>query len=124
MWGETCYNGEHRQHLIVLDFEGFSYSHRGKEKDTSPVKSTTDSKLFALCVLLSSSIFFNIEKTFDEKTMKDLDVIQKFENYIKIRMPSLANTALRPGGGGGTPGGDEGRGTIEEDNTYSAHLLP
>ena len=122
MWGESTYNEEHKQHLIVLDFEGFSTTHRGREKDTSPLKSTTDSKLFALCVLLSSSIFFNVEKTFDEKTMKDLDVIQKFENYIKIRMPTLSNTTLRPGLD--TTPGEEGRGTLEEDNSYSAHLLP
>jgi len=96
MWGEPYrMDDECDTHVIFLDFEGFSSTHRGQDKNTSKVKSTIDSKLFALCVLLSSSICYNIESTFDEKTLMDLDVIKDFENFIKIRMPSVSASLLK-----------------------------
>jgi len=73
--------------------------------------------------LLSSSICFNIENTFDEKTLNDLNVIKDVEKHIKIRMPTIASSLIRERTGA-TPGG-EVRGTVGEDTAeYSQHLLP
>jgi hypothetical protein len=109
MWGDPYrINDDCDWHVIFLDFEGFASTHRGLDKNTSKVKSTIDSKLFALCVLLSSSICYNIESTFDEKTLMNLDVIKDFENYIKIRMPTVSSNLVR----NKELGEYEGRGTV------------
>ena len=68
----------------------------------------TDSKLFALCTLLSSTICFNIVKTLDERTVEDLELIKGLEKRIKIRPPEKAANLMHERG---TPGG---RGTVED----------
>ena len=72
----------------------------------------------ALCALLSSTICFNIRKTFDEKTIDDLDIFKKLGDIIKIK-PSHSATSLMHSGV--TPGA---RSTKEDNLVYQDHLFP
>lgn len=69
---------------------------------------STDSKLFTLCTLLSSTICFNVKKSFDEKTLEHLDMFRDLSRLIKVK-PSMQASSLMKAGG--TPGG---RGTVED----------
>jgi len=109
--------------IVVLDFQGFNFSRYNGGKSamsgkTSNINSNlTDSKLFALCSLLSSAICFNVQKTFDEKTLEDLHFIKDLNKRIQIK-PSVSAAKLM-----GESGTSRGRGN-KEDPTYLDHLLP
>ena len=70
MLGSPLYHDERDVHILFLDFEGFQAGHgpaadRSKSSRANQANST-DSKLFALGALLSSTICFNVVKTFNE----------------------------------------------------------
>mmetsp|Transcript_5667 Transcript_5667/g.7591 ORF Transcript_5667/g.7591 Transcript_5667/m.7591 type:complete len:83 (+) Transcript_5667:843-1091(+) len=69
---------------------------------------STDSKLFALCTLLSSTICFNLRKNFEEKTLEDFDMIRDLSRLIKVKPSNQASSLMKAGG---TPGG---RGPLED----------
>lgn len=106
--------------LVILDFEGFQtargYQGEKANKSRNNINST-ESKLFALCSLISSTICFNINKEFNEKTLEDFEVIKDLHRLIKIRPPDHSANLMRERG---TPGG---RATADDQN-YSEHLFP
>lgn len=107
MLGKPIDFPERNMHLVILDFQGFGVlkQNDAKSKSTNTRKNVSatsiDAKLFTLCTLLSSSICFNIRKTFDEKTLEDLDMFKELSRLIRIR-PSHSAASLMAGGG--TPG--------------------
>ena len=113
MLGSPLYHEERDIHILFLDFEGFQSSnapagdHRSKNS-RAPNANSTDSKLFALGSLLSSTICFNVVKTFNEQTLEDMELIKGLEKRIKIRPPEMSANLMRDRG---TPGG---RGTVED----------
>ena len=88
----------------------------------------TDSKLFALCVLLSSSICYNIDKKFDEKTLLDLEVMKKLETRIKIRMPTVTSDLMAARNAAAaamtSENGAQRPSVVNDEEEYSQHLLP
>lgn len=106
MLGKPILIPERNMHIVILDFQGFgSRVSDAKSKSTNTKKNvsatSTDVKLFTLCTLLSSTICFNIRKTFDEKTLEDLDMFKELSRLIRIK-PSHSAASLMVGGG--TPG--------------------
>ena len=80
MLGKPFTHEERGLSILFLDFEGFQSSH-GPAGDRSKssranLTNSTDSKLFALGTLLSSTICFNVVKTFNEQTLEDLALVQ------------------------------------------------
>ena len=70
MLGSPILNEQRDIHILFLDFDGFQAGHgpaadRSKSSRANQANST-DSKLFALGALLSSTICFNVVKTFNE----------------------------------------------------------
>lgn len=124
MLGSPLHLEERGIHILFLDFEGFQSSAHvapgaksAKSSTRTNLANSTDSKLFALAALLSSTICFNIRQTFDEKTLDDLELIKGLEKRIKIRPPEQSASLMRERG---TPGG---RGTVD-DQLYADHLFP
>ena len=79
-------------HIVVLDFQGFRFSRYDASKSAATSNRsafannmTTDSKLFSLCTLLSSTICFNVKKSFDADTLTDLDMFRDLSRLIKIK---------------------------------------
>ena len=68
MLGSPLYHDERDVHILFLDFEGFQAGHPAgdRSKSSRAHANSTDSKLFALGALLSSTICFNVVKTFNE----------------------------------------------------------
>ena len=86
MLGKPLYIENRDMHILVLDFQGFRFSrHDDKSMKRAAVANamSTDSKLFALCTLLSSTICFNVKKSFEEKTLEDLDLFRDLSRLIK-----------------------------------------
>lgn len=117
MLGRPLYVEERDIHILFLDFEGFQTakgaagdrSAGGKSAAARNNVNSTDSKLFALAALLSSTICFNIHRTFDQKTLEDLEVIKDLHRLIKIRPPDHSANLMRERGTAG------GRGTVGDD---------
>lgn len=62
----------------------------------------TNNKLFALAAMLSSTICFNISKTFNADTIQDLDAIKEISERIQIRSSdSQTNQFMREREGAG-----------------------
>ena len=121
MLGKPFTHEERGLSILFLDFEGFQSSH-GPAGDRSKssranLANSTDSKLFALGTLLSSTICFNIVKTFNEQTLEDLALVQQLERKIKLRPPGGSANLMRE------RGASTGRSTVE-DQQYAEHLFP
>ena len=110
-------------HIVVLDFQGFRSSKSDKKSKAGSVRSdvanqiNTDSKLFTLCALLSSTICFNLRKNFEERTFEELDMFRDLTRIVQVKPSNEASNLMKAQG---TPGG---RGAIE-DLAYQEHLLP
>lgn len=111
MLGNPIYVEKRKMHILVLDFQGFSFGRKDGEKEKSihtsnrsavANASSTDSKLFTLCTLLSSTICFNVKKDFDEKTLEDLDMFRDLSRLIKVKPSNQAAGLMKAKG---TPGG-------------------
>ncbi len=77
--------------ILVLDFQGFHFSRYADDKSAMSSKyalnsglkdKSADAKLFAICVLISSTVCFNVHKTFDEKTLENLNVFKELTRMI------------------------------------------
>ena len=92
MLGKPLYVKDRNMHILVLDFQGFRFSrHDGSKSVATSNRSaianamSTDSKLFSLCTLLSSTVCFNVKKSFDADTLTDLDMFRDLSRIIKIK---------------------------------------
>jgi len=92
MLGKPMYVENRDMHIIVLDYQGFRFSKHADDKSAKTSNRTaianamsTDSKLFSLCTLLSSTICFNIKKNFEEKTLEDLEMFRDLSRLIKVK---------------------------------------
>ena len=76
MLGSPILNEARDIHILFLDFEGFPPARHGAGVGGKSQKSNADkahrdmnNKLFALCAMLSSTLCFNIVKTFSADTI-------------------------------------------------------
>ena len=79
-------------HVVTLDFEGLA-----PEKG---VYSERDRKMFALAILLSSSIFFNSKTDFTTEKMMEVSIIEDIFRKIKINDQDISSA---------TPDGSKGQ---------------
>lgn len=91
MWSVPIYNEESEKNIIFLDFEGFS-------ADESSDSKLYDSKMFALAVLLSSHLIVNSMHVIDEKTLRQMHMIQDLPNRVKVTQsnPAVLNSTVAP----------------------------
>lgn len=107
-------DGNQEKEILFLDFEGFESSSVSHQNTNS-----TESKLFALCALLSSTICFNVSKTLSASTLEDLDFLKDLHRRIQIKPAALAENFMRE------TTGANGRGSIAADRQiYQEHLFP
>ncbi|XP_012696720.2 guanylate-binding protein 1-like [Clupea harengus] len=62
--------------LVLLDTEGLGDVNKGDSKH--------DTKIFALAILLSSTLVFNSRGTIDNKAIEELQYVTELTNYIKV----------------------------------------
>ncbi|XP_031434419.1 guanylate-binding protein 1-like [Clupea harengus] len=63
--------------LVLLDTEGLGDVNKGDSKH--------DTKIFALAILLSSTLVFNSRGTIDNKAIEELQYVTELSNYIKVK---------------------------------------
>ena len=123
MLGKPIYVETRDLHLVVLDFQGFRSAKHDKKSGAGSVRSETanqihtDSKLFTLCALLSSTVCFNVRKNFEEKQFEEFDMFRDLTRIVQVKPSNEASMLMKAQG---TPGG---RGEIE-NVAYQEHLLP
>lgn len=92
MWANPTYVEDRHVHLVVLDFESFCQplisGHNGK--------TSYDCKLFALVILLSSTVFFHSRFKFEEKSIEQLSMLLDLQKYIKIQPAANPNAEVTP----------------------------